>query len=130
MSGTPENAGLEKTYTADGALSQYAVVVYGDEAYHVKAPASQKANGICGVAQESTSASGDTILVRKEGISKVVASEAIGKSIEVGINDIEGRVYDPTVWASGDGLVGTLEQPAAASGDIVDCWLRIRTMLG
>lgn len=130
MAGTPDNYGLTKSYVADGALSQYAVVLYADEDYHAKAPAAALDAGIAGITQDSASTSGDTIEVRKEGISKVIASEAISKGVEVGINDIEGRVKDPTVWASGDGVVGTLEQAAAASGDIVDCWLRIRTLLG
>ncbi len=130
MPGTPENAGLEKTYVADGALTQYAAVLYGDEDYHCKAPAAALDAGIAGITQDSASASGDVVHVRKEGISKVIASEAIPIRTYVGINDIEGRVKDPTVWASGDGVVGTLENEAAASGDIVDCWLRIRELLG
>lgn len=130
MAGTPDNYGLTKTYVADSSLSQYAVVLYADEDYHCKVPAAALDCGIAGIAQDHADASGDTVEVRKEGISKVIASEAIGKGIEVGINDIEGRVKDPVVWASGDGLVGTLEQAAAASGDIVDCWLRIRTLHG
>lgn len=130
MGGTTETYGLDLTYVADEALTQYAVVLYGDETGHVKAPAAARDGGIAGVVQDSASASGDTVRVRKEGISKVTASEAISLKIEVGINDIEGRVYDPTVWASGDGVVGVLEQAASASGDIVDCWLQIRTELG
>jgi len=106
------------------------VVLFGDEDKHVKAPAAARDGFIAGVTQDSASASGDTVRVRKEGISKVIASEAVSKGMEVAINDIEGRVYDPTVWASGDGMVGVLETAAAASGDIVDCWLRIRTVLG
>jgi hypothetical protein len=121
---------LQNTYIADGALSQYAVVLYGSEDNHCKAPAAAADAGICGVTQDAASASGDTVNVIKMGITPVIASEAISKGVEVAINDIEGRVKDPTVWTSGDGVVGTLEQEAAASGDIVACWLRIRTLLG
>lgn len=121
---------LDKTYQADGALTQYAVVVYGGVDGHCNAPASQKANKVAGVVQETASASGDTVRVRKAGITKVVASEAISLGMEVSINDIQGRVYDPTVFASGDGVVGVMEEAATASGDIVDCWLQIRTELG
>lgn len=135
MAGTPDNYGLDKTYTADSRLARYVVVLYGDIDYHVKKPTADGDAGIAGITQESCNASGDLILIRKEGISKAVASEAISKGVEVAIDYINattdgGRIYDPTVWASGDGVVGTLEQAAAASGDIVDCWLRIRTLLG
>jgi len=130
MGGTTSDYNLDLTYIADGALSRYAVVLYGDADRHAKAPAAALDCGIAGVTQDSATASGDSIQVRKEGVSKVIASEAIAKRIEVGINDIQGRVKDPGVWASGDGVVGTLETAALASGDIVDCWLRIRTLLG
>ena len=121
---------LDKTYIADGALTQYAVVLYGATTGHVKAPAAALDRTIAGVVQETASASGDTVRVRKMGISKVIASEAISVGIAVGINDIEGRVKDPTVWASGDGVVGYADTPASASGDIIDCWLGIRELLG
>lgn len=125
-----EKEGLTYSYTADEAIAKYMVVVFGDEDYHVKSPSSQKANQIAGIAMNATTASGDTVRVALEGIVKVIASEAIGKGLEVAINDIEGRVYDPSVWASGDGVVGVLLSAAATSGDQVDCWLRIRTELG
>lgn len=122
--------GLDKTYIADGSLLQYQVVLYGDETSHCKTPAARADGGIAGVTQHSTSASGDTVMVRKEGITKVIASEAVTKGMDVVINDIEGRIYDPAVFASGDGVVGVLEEDAAASGDIIDCWLQIRNELG
>jgi hypothetical protein len=131
QAGTPLGIGLlDMTYIADGALTKYAVVLYGDEDNHVKAPAAALDKGIAGVVMQAASASGDVVHVRKMGTAPVIASEAISKGIIVGINDIEGRVKDPTVWASGDGVVGTLEHAAAASGDIVECWLQIRALLG
>lgn len=130
MSGTTENQGFARGYKIDSALSQYAVVLQGTEEGHAKAPEAQRDGTIAGVLQYSSSASGDQVSVMKTGYSKVIASEAIPKGTQVAINDIEGRVYDPTVWASGDGVVGTLEEVATASGDIVECWLDLRTLLG
>jgi len=130
MSGTTENFLFGRTYTAASALSKYAVVVYGTEARQVKAPAAALDGGIAGVTQDAASASGDTILVMKEGISKAIASEAISVGIEVGISDVEGRVSDPAVWASGDGVLGVAETAATASGDIFECWLQVRKELG
>ena len=130
MSGTTENQGFARGYEIDSALSQYAVVIQATPEGHAKAPAAQRDGTIAGVLQESSSASGDSRSVMKTGYSKVIAAEAIPKGTQVAINDIEGRVYDPTVWASGDGVVGTLEEAASASGDIVECWLDLRTLLG
>ena len=131
MSGSYEDHGnLDLTYIADGALSQYAVVLYADEDKHVKAPAAALDRTIAGVVQDTAAASGDTVRVRKNGLSKIIASEAFSKGIALGINDIEGRVKDPVVWTSGDGVVGYAEEAAAASGDIVTCWLGIRELLG
>ncbi|MBA7476907.1 hypothetical protein ES707_12303 [subsurface metagenome] len=121
---------LDKTYVADGAFLKYSVVLYGDEDYHCKAPVARADGKIAGVTQASTVASGDTVLVRKMGITKVIASEAFNKGEPLVINDIEGRVYDPLFFASGDGIVAVAEESAATSGDIVDAWLQVRDELG
>lgn len=134
-SGTPTGVSvMDLTYVADGPLDRYSVVVYGDERQHCKGPAADRDNQICGVLQNRSDASGDSVTVRKMGISKVIGGEAISKGLEVAIDFVTdtngGRVKDPAVWASGDAVVGVMEEAIAASGDLQECWLRIHTKLG
>jgi len=136
MAGTSNGISiLDISYIADEPLDRYSVVVYGPERQHCKGPAADNDGAICGIVQGKASASGDTVMVRKEGISKAIAGEAFTKGIELAIDYVDattdgGRVLDPAVWASGDGVVGMPEESAAASGDIVEVWLGIRTLLG
>ncbi len=126
---------LDISYIADEPLDRYSVVVYGPERQHCKGPAADLDNQICGVVQQKAEASGDVVRVRKMGISQVIAGEAITKALEVAIDYVDattdgGRVKDPVVWASGDAVVGVPEEAAAASGDLIECWLRIHSKLG
>lgn len=123
--------GLDKTYIADSALLQYSVVLYNTAlSGHCTVPAAASDALIAGVVQEAATASGDIVRVRKEGITKVLAEGAIAIGNEVGIADIRGMVDDTlAAWASGDGVLGVAEETATASGDIIACWLQIRTVL-
>ena len=128
---------FDDSFTADGALAKYRVVVFSGIKKHVKYPAAQDANAIAGVTQEATSASGDRVLVRQMGKSKLEVAAAIssfGQPLRA--YDVVGRVNVQNVaggtgpWVSGDGIVGYNESLSTASGDIVECWLGIRTLLG
>lgn len=120
---------FDDTYVADEAIAAYRAVVYGATKGHVKLPAAQDANAIAGVSQHSSSASGDTLIVRKAGRSKIEVSSAnVTAGIDLRIWDIRGmadRQVDS--WASGDGVLGIAEEASAASGDIISCWLEIHT---
>ena len=136
MAGTADGIPvLDLSYIADGPLDRYSVVVYGTERQHCKKPAADADNQVCGVVQQLAAASGDSVKVRKMGLSKVIAGEALPKALEVTIDYVDattngGRVKDPDVWASGDAVVGVMEELAEASGDLIECWLRIHTKLG
>ena len=119
----------DDSYIADEALAKYRVVVYGSETNHVKYPAAQDANGIAGVTQQSSSASGDTVLIRKLGRTRVeVATGNVTRGVDLRVHDVVGRADTQTIaWASGDGIVGVAEEPSAASGDYITCWLQIHT---
>ena len=125
----------DDSYIADGAISAFRVVVAGQDndsaGKHCKLPAAQDANAILGVTQHSTTASGDVVLVRRAGITKVeVAGASITYGVPLRIFDIRGMVdRQAAAWGSGDGVVGYAEQASSASGDIIECWLAIRTLL-
>lgn len=119
---------MEDTYKADRAISQYRVVCYSSTQGFVNLGAA-KANNIVGIAQNSTSASGDVVRVRQIGKSLVTISAAITKGIPLILSDAEGRVSN-LGGATGDGIVGVSEEgnPGAAgtSGDQITCFLQIR----
>ncbi len=120
---------LDKSYKANGALDQYQVVVFHttSEGY-VKSPAASGEAAIAGVVQEKAAASGDTVRVTKHGISKVIAQEALTQGQQVVIANANGRVCNPGSFSAGNGVIGTMEEGATASGDIVRCWLQIDTV--
>jgi len=135
--GTTQGYVYDESFKANGALAKYRVVVYGAEKQYVKYPAAQDANAIAGITQEATTASGDTVLVRQIGKSKVESAAAIstfGQPLRA--YDVVGRVNVQNVaggtgpWVSGDGVVGYNESTCTASGDIIEAWLGIRTLLG
>ena len=122
---------LDDSFVADSALAQYRIVVMGGTQGHAAYPAAEDAAKILGVTQHSTAASGDTVLVRRAGITKVTVASAnitIGLALRayniVGMADMQSAM-----WASGDGVLGYAEQASVASGDIVECWLAIRQLL-
>lgn len=121
----------DDSFVADSAITQYRVVVAGDIKGHAKLPAAQDAAEILGVSQHTTSASGDSILVRRAGISKVqVGTATVTIGVPLRVWDIRGNAADQTAaWASGDGVIGYAEEDSAASGDIIECWLAIRQLL-
>lgn len=127
----------DESFVADEALAKYRIVVYGGAHQHCKYPAAQDANAIAGVTQSSTSASGDTVLVRQLGKTKLEVAAAVstyGQPLRaydvVGRGNLQNVAGGTGPWASGDGVVGYNETVSTASGDIIDCWLGIRTLLG
>lgn len=121
----------DDSFVADSAITQYRVVVAGDIKGHAKLPVAQDAAEILGISQHSTSASGDAILIRRAGISKVqVGTASVTVGVPLRVWDIRGNVADQTAaWVSGDGVVGYAEEDSSASGDIIECWLSIRQLL-
>lgn len=119
---------MEDTFKADQAIAQYRVVTYSSTQGFVTLGAA-KANNIAGVAQHSTSASGDTVRVRQLGKTAVVISAAVTKGIPLLLSDAQGRVSN-TGGATGDGIVGVSEEggpgSAGTSGDQITCFLQIR----
>lgn len=125
----------DESFIADAAIGAYKAVIAGQDGdilgKHVKAP-TQDAAGIIGITLHSTSASGDTVLIRRAGISKLeVASANVTYGTPLRIHDVAGRADRQTgAWVSGDGVIGYAEEASAASGDVIECWLAIRTLLG
>ena len=119
---------MEDSFRASLAISQYRVVCYSSTPGFVTLGAA-KANNIAGVAQNSASASGDTVRVRQLGKSLVVISAATTKGIPLFLSDAEGRVSN-LGGATGDGVVGVAEEgnpgSAGTSGDTITCFLQIR----
>ncbi len=119
---------MEDTFRANAAISQYRVVTYHSTDGFVALGAAKAAN-IAGVAQNATSASGDTVRVRQLGKSLVVISAAVTKGIPLLISDSDGRVSN-SGGVTGDGIVGVTEEgaPGAAgsSGDTITAFLQIR----
>lgn len=119
---------FDETYIADSAISAYRAVVYSSILDHVKVPAAQDANGIAGVTQEAAAASGDTVVVRKAGRTKVQAGVTTTVGQDLRIYDLDGNVSNQVgAWLSGDGILGVCEEAATASGDIITAWLEIHT---
>lgn len=130
---------FDDSCVADAALGQWKVVVGGQERHsdpllrlHVKLPAAEDARYIIGVTQHSVAASGDTVMVRRAGITKVRAGTAnVVFGMPLRIHDIRGNAAEQVdEWASGDGVLGYAEEKSNASGDIIECWLAIRELLG
>lgn len=123
----------DETFIADAAVAAYRVVIAGETKGHVKLPAQ---DGLpLGITQHATDASGDQVRVRMLGVSKLeVATGNVtfgGKTSILRIHDAVGRAdAQAAAWISGDGVVGYALEASAASGDIVECWLAIQTVLG
>ncbi len=119
---------MEDTWQADAAVSKYRVVTYSSTQGFVTLGAAKAAN-ILGVAQNATTASGDTVRVRQLGKSLVVISAAVTKGVPLIISDAQGRVSN-VGGATGDGVVGVSEEggagSAGTSGDTITCFLQIR----
>ena len=119
---------MEDTWQADQAISKYRVVTYSSTQGFATLGAAKAAN-IIGVAQNATSASGDTVRVRQIGKSAVVISAAVTKGVPLILSDAQGRVSN-LGGATGDGVVGVSEEggagSAGTSGDTITCFLQIR----
>ena len=115
---------MEDTWQADRAIGKYRVVTYSTTQGFVQLGAA-KAAGIAGVTQNSTSVSGDAVLVRQEGKSIVTISVATTIGVPLILSDAEGRVSN-VGGATGDGIVGVPEETGSASGDQITCFLQIR----
>ncbi len=120
---------LENSYIADEALTRYTVVVFAGSAAanvgHVAKPSASGDNLIAGVVQDDTTASGDVVRVMRIGKSLVLTGVAINTGQELHIHDADGRVAVPTAWSDGDGFVGTAEEVATASGDIISAYISV-----
>ena len=139
MAGNSQGYVWDETFVADAAISAYRAVVAGEssnvyeyDAKHVKYPAAQDANAIIGVTQHATTASGDTVLVRRAGLTKLeVATANVTYGAPLRVHDVVGRAdRQAAAWSSGDGVIGYADGKSAASGDIIECWLAIATLLG
>lgn len=126
---------FDETFVADGIVAANRIVVAGQagdfNSKHAKLPAGQDAAAILGVTLNATTASGDTVLVRRAGIANVeVASGNVTVGAPLRASDIRGFADVQTAaWLSGDGVLGYAEQASSASGDVIECWLAIRTLL-
>ena len=125
---------FDESFIADAAVAKYRVVIAGEvsdtKGKHCKNPVQDSAT-ILGVAQHATTASGDTVLVRRAGLTKLeVATANVTYGVPLRIHDAQGRADRQTAaWVSGDGVIGYAEEASAASGDVIECWLAIRTLL-
>lgn len=125
----------DESFVADAAVGAYRVVIAGEtgdaNAKHCKLPTQDNAT-ILGISQHATTASGDTVLVRRAGLTKLeVATGNVTYGVALRIHDAQGRADRQTAaWVSGDGVIGYAEEASAASGDVIECWLAIRTLLG
>lgn len=116
---------------ATEALAKFRVVVAGGAKQTVKYPGAADANAIQGVTQEATTASGDTVLIRRQGVSKVTIATSVSYGVPLRVHDLQGRVSGQVgAWLTGDGVVGYALEAGSTSGDIIECWLGIRTLLG
>ena len=124
----------DESFVADAAVGAYRVVIAGqvgdDQAKHCKLPTQDNAT-ILGISQHATTASGDTVLIRRAGLSKLeVGSGNVTYGQALRIHDAQGRADRQTgLWLSGDGVIGYAEEASAASGDVIECWLAIRQLL-
>ncbi len=127
------NSADDYSCRAGEAIGQYLAVVLnsienGD--HIVKLPSA--ARDVCyGIIQETAAASGDRVSVRRGGSSYVVADSAITLGRPLMISTATGHVNDVSSdnWASGDGLVGSSDEAATASGDIIACKLNLMEIM-
>ena len=121
--------GLDLSYIADEAMSNQRSVVL-TAAGHVEYPAASKGGPIAGILMEASSASGDVVRVRKNGLAKCTFGTTATIGQTVGAHDAVGRLGVPTAaWASGEDVIGMVEEVVAASGDVAAVWLNIREIL-
>ncbi len=128
------NSADDYSCRTNGAITQYMAVVLdsienGD--HIVKLPAA--ARDVCfGIIQQTSTASGDRVSVRRGGSSYVVANGAITLGRPLMISEgATGHVNDVSSdnWASGDGLVGSADEAATASGDIIVAKLNLMEIM-
>jgi|GEM_PF-1728917 hypothetical protein len=108
---------------AGEVLAQYRAVVLDsiENGDHIVKYPSAARDVAYGITQEAAAASGDRISVRRGGTSYVEVDEATTLGRVAMIADTVGRVEDTASnnWASGDGVVGSFDEAATASGDKV-----------
>ena len=125
---------LDKTYKNEVAagITKYSALVHGTGAGGAQLPAAANAANLVGVAQEEVeapsggSAVGRGVSVRKLGITRVIAAQAISVGDFVNVADAQGRVK-PLNEVAGTlvHVLGMAETVATAAGDIVQVFLSI-----
>ena len=119
---------VDVSYTANAVIGQFRAVRLIAEGI-VGLPAAAK--GACiGVTQEASRASGDVIRVRRLGISKAKVGTSGTIAADVGVHDTNGLVGVPPLFAfaSGDYVLGSLEDAPTASGDIAAVWVNAKLL--
>lgn len=119
---------MEDTFQADRAIAQYRAVSYSSTQGFVTAQ-TDRTTSVAGIAQNATSASGDTIRVRQIGKSLVTIDAAVTKGVPLFTRGVAGFVSN-VGGATGDWTIGVTEEgnpgSAGTSGDQITCFLQIR----
>lgn len=116
------------TYIADEAITKYAAVTTGDIQGHCRKPSAAKI--LClGIAQNSATASGDTVEVMELGDSYVIAYATGIMGKEIAIADTTGRVSTPSGFASGDFYVGFYKEAPSAQDNLVLASINITKLI-
>jgi hypothetical protein len=132
--GVQANSADDFSCRANGAITQYMAVVLDsvENGDHIVSLPSAARDVVHGIIQQTAAASGDRVSVRRGGVSYVVADSAItvGRPLMVGAG-ATGHVNDvgSDSWASGDGLIGSADDTATASGDIIACKLHLTEIM-
>jgi len=124
--------GLDVTYTIDDAagVGQFICVVKGAADGGCKKPAGANAAGFLGITQAAQSKQNKGVAVRKQGISRAIASGAIAFGDRVNIAGASGKVasVEATVAAAPGAaanteVIGRAETTSANDGDVVMIWI-------
>lgn len=111
-------------YTAEGAVTQFAVLVAGTSNKQVKLPTAADVGNIIGVAMADAASGAEVPVAEPGSVVRCIAQAAIARGAFVSIQGVTGKVKTAAPGAGTNTfLVGQALNSAAADGDHV--WVRI-----
>lgn len=118
-------------YTAEGAVTQFAVVVEGTDDGEVDMPGGADVGAIVGVAQHAAAA-GERVNVAEPGsFTRAIASAAIARGANVSITGTNGKVKTAAPSSGANTfIVGQAKSAAAADGDHIFIFINPSVMQG
>jgi hypothetical protein len=114
----------DRVFTADGAITAYAVVVAGSSSGTVSLPGAANADHIMGVAQNAA-ADGGMVVVRQQGVSKVISSAGVSQGDFLQVAGADGTVQTLALFADTNAYYCGIAQESASNGATLTMLIQI-----